>query len=195
VLARVGRLADPPSRRQRSQTRRRRKSSGDAESPRSTTHLRPRPVRSSPRTTNPAETKWSPRSLPSCHRPLRSRQEAPPSSRNSSDTAARGDRCRTSARQPVPESRMPKPTRTCGQPAKLTQAPASARTCAARSKPASLSEGLRSSCSVDAAGMSVRFHPFRDQTRLKISVPLVPPNPNEFDRAERSGMRRAALGT
>jgi len=34
-----------------------------------------------------------------------------------------------------------------------------------------------------------------DQTRLKISVPLVPPNPKEFDRAERSGMRRAALGT
>src|SRR4029077_7038696 len=37
--------------------------------------------------------------------------------------------------------------------------------------------------------------PFRDQTRLKISVPLVPPNPKEFDRAERSGMRRATLGT
>ena len=37
--------------------------------------------------------------------------------------------------------------------------------------------------------------PFRDQMRLKISVPLVPPNPKEFDRAERSGMRRAALGT
>jgi len=34
-----------------------------------------------------------------------------------------------------------------------------------------------------------------DQTRLKIRVPLVPPNPKEFDRAERSGMRRAALGT
>jgi len=35
----------------------------------------------------------------------------------------------------------------------------------------------------------------RDQTRLKISVPLVPPNPKEFDRAERRGMRRGALGT
>src|SRR2546423_14713693 len=29
----------------------------------------------------------------------------------------------------------------------------------------------------------------RDQTRLKISVPLAPPNPKEFDRAERRGMR------
>ncbi len=33
------------------------------------------------------------------------------------------------------------------------------------------------------------------QTRLKISVPLVPPNPKEFESAVRIGMRRAVFGT
>ena len=33
------------------------------------------------------------------------------------------------------------------------------------------------------------------QTRLKINVPLVPPNPKEFESAVRIGMRRAVFGT
>jgi len=33
------------------------------------------------------------------------------------------------------------------------------------------------------------------QMRLKMSVPLVPPNPKEFESAVRIGMRRAVFGT
>ena len=33
------------------------------------------------------------------------------------------------------------------------------------------------------------------QTRVKISVPLVPPNPNEFESAARIGIARAVFGT
>ena len=38
--------------------------------------------------------------------------------------------------------------------------------------------------------------PYRDQSaRLKITVPLVPPNPKEFDRATLMGISRAVWGT
>jgi len=44
-----------------------------------------------------------------------------------------------------------------------------------------------------SARRSERLKP--GQTRFNISVPLVPPNPKEFESAVRIGMRRAVFGT
>jgi len=95
-----------------------------------------------------------------------------------SDIAARADAAWTSARQPAPERRTPRTDQNLRPAGQGHPGSPQRKSMGDDSRPASLSEGLRSNWI---------------KRVLKISVPLVPPNPKEFDRAERSGMRRAAL--
>jgi hypothetical protein len=56
-------------------------------------------------------------------------------------------------------------------------------------------QGARGSEIQVQRGCSRHGPPPGSQTRLKIRVPFVPPNPNEFDRAVRTVIERAVFGT
>ena len=70
--------------------------------------------------------------------------------------------------------------------AKLAQTAQSASACTTSRAPASQREGRSS---------RRRTGVCRDQARLKIRVPFVPPNPKEFDSTARIVIFRAARGT
>jgi len=142
----------------------------------------------------------------SCHSPYRSFQEQRPSC-NSSDTATARRHIIDSERAPNPDRTTPIITQYLGQSLKLAQTQTSARMWMIPSAPLSQTEGFRSIRSFSAlprnsgsthtvlcGDLSDRANA-KPQARLKMSVPLVPPNPNEFDRAARIGRRRAVFGT